>query len=500
MSSTCSSLKHIIYSKHANPATPQRLDKINPEIELISYDDLCNGADTDSSFPDVVGIDLAVVMYTSGTTGKAKGVMILHQNLIAAVQGLASRLSLSGISFDANDCYIGYLPLAHVLELAAENVLIFNGCRIGYSSPLTLSDKSAKIKKGTMGDARALKPTVMTAVPEILERIRKAVHAQVAESSPVKQAVFNYAFNYKKKQVEAGADAPMLNKFIFSKTRELLGGRLKCMVAGGAPVDVKTQQFMSICMSCPLVIGYGLTETCAAGAVQDAYDITSGRVGGPLDSCVIKLVNWEEGNYFVTSNPPQGEICIGGPVVTHGYYKMPEKTSEDYFEENGIRYFRTGDVGQWESDGALRIIDRKKDLCKMRHGEYIALGKIEAVLKTSSAVNNVLIYGSGDILMPVAVCLPVEKVVRQWAEELNLTGTLNELCQQNEIIKKMNQALLKTAKDGNLSKTEIPAKVHIDGNFEAGWLPESGLVTDAFKLKRRQLNEHYKNEIAKMTK
>ena len=118
VSSTCSSLKHIIYSKHANPATPQRLDKINPEIELISYDDLCNGADTDSSFPDVVGTDLAVVMYTSGTTGKAKGVIILHQNLIAAVQGLASRLSLSGISFDANDCYIG----SFIIYLAIINV------------------------------------------------------------------------------------------------------------------------------------------------------------------------------------------------------------------------------------------------------------------------------------------------------------------------------------------------------------------------------------------
>ena len=108
MTSTCSNLKHIIYAKHANPATPTRLDKINPDMELIVYDDLCNGNYTDSNLPEVVGSDLAVVMYTSGTTGKAKGVMILHENLIAAVQGLASRLSLSGISFDANDCYIGF--------------------------------------------------------------------------------------------------------------------------------------------------------------------------------------------------------------------------------------------------------------------------------------------------------------------------------------------------------------------------------------------------------
>ena len=117
-----------------------------------------------------------------------------------------------------------------------------------------------------------------------------------------------------------------------------------------------------------------MTETCACGSVQDAYDITSGRVGPPLGSAIVKLVDWPEGNYFIKNDPPQGksshtltppsglilgEICIGGPIVTAGYWKMPEKTAEDYFEEDGVRYFRTGDVGQWEADGALRIIDRK---------------------------------------------------------------------------------------------------------------------------------------------
>jgi len=499
VSASCG-LSNIVYCSHENPAQTEKLDKINPDTNLIKYEDL--SSDTPLSAPTVAGSDLAVIMYTSGTTGKAKGVMIQHQNLIASIAGLSSRLSISGLDFDETDVYIGYLPLAHVLELAAENVLIFNGCKIGYSSPLTLSDKSAKIKSGTMGDARALKPTLMTAVPEILERIRKAVHAQVNESSPAKKAIFNYAYEYKRKQVEIGQDAPLLNKLIFAKTRELLGGRLKAMVAGGAPVDIKTQQFMSICMSCPLVIGYGLTETCACGSVQDAYDITSGRVGPPLGSAIVKLVDWPEGNYFVKNDPPQGEICIGGPIVTAGYWKMPDKTAEDYFEEDGVRYFRTGDVGQWEADGALRIIDRKKDLCKMRHGEYIALGKIEAILKTCAAVSNIVVYGSGDILFPVAVCIPVEKTVRGWAEEEGLSSdkSFDELCQEEKIIKKMSEALLKAAKEGNLTKTEIPAKIYLDGKFESGWLPESGLVTDAFKLKRKQLNEHYKAQITTLSK
>jgi len=499
--STACDLRAIIYAGHENQAQPEKLEQINPASELVKFGDLVA---TEGAFEPVAigGDDLAVIMYTSGTTGKAKGVMMLHCNLIATIGGLSSRLRLSGLDFGADDCYIGYLPLAHVLELCAEHTLLINGCRIGYSSPLTLSDKSAKIKSGTLGDARALRPTLMTAVPEILERIRKAVHAQVQQGSALKQAIFNYAYAYKKAQVESGQDAPLLNKLLFSKTRELLGGKLKCLVAGGAPVDVKTQQFMSICMSCPLVIGYGLTETCCAGAVQDAYDITSGRVGGPLGCVNIKLVDWAEGNYSIATTPPQGEICIGGPSITAGYFKMPEKTAEDYFEENGMRYFRTGDIGQWEADGALRIIDRKKDLCKMRHGEYVALGKIESVLKTAVVCTNIVVYGSGDILFPVAIVLPVEKVVRGWATELGIDcESLVELCEKKEIVDRMSSALLKAAKEGNLTKTEIPAKIYVDGAFgETGWLPDSGLVTDAFKLKRRQLNAHYAQQIASLTK
>merc|ERR1739838_415828 len=126
---------------------------------------------------------------------------------------------------------------------------------------------------------------------------------------------------------------------------------------------------------------------------------------------------------------------------------MPEKTAEDYFEENGMRFFRTGDIGQWEADGALRIIDRKKDLCKMRHGEYIALGKVESTLKTSAAITNIVVYGSGDILFPVAIVLPVEKVVRRWAAEMGIEcESLVELCQKKEIVDKMSGALLKAAK------------------------------------------------------
>jgi len=491
-------LVHIINCKDENNKPCQALETVDASITITAFGAISQTDASTFEAPEVSGDDLAVIMYTSGTTGKAKGVMILHKNICAAIGGLTSRLKLSGISFD-DDVYIGYLPCAHVLELAAENTVLLNGSRIGYSSPLTLSDKSAKIKTGTMGDARALRPTLMAAVPEILERIRKNVDQVLKQGSAVKQAVFKYAYNYKLDQVQNGGDSPVLNRLIFKKTRDLLGGRLKAMIAGGAPVEAKTQQFMSICMSCPLVIGYGLTETCAAGAVQDAYDISSGRVGPPLGCTEIRLIDWEEGNYTINNEPPQGEVLIGGPAITAGYFKMPEKTAEDYCEIDGLRYFKTGDIGEWDSDGALKIIDRKKDLCKMRHGEYVALGKVEAALKTSGAVANIVVYGSGAILMPIAIACPVEKVLLDWAKELGVEGDLVEICKDDKINKKMMEELQATAKAATLSKLEIPNKVHIDGNFDAGWLPDTGLVTDAFKLKRKQLNDHYADVITKLT-
>merc|ERR1712058_143621 len=134
-------------------------------------------------------------------------------------------------------------------------------------------------------------------------------------------------------------------------------------------------------MGCPLMQGYGLTETCACATLMDLDDMVStGRVGAPVRGVNIRLVNWEEGNYRVTDKPkPRGEIYIGGPNVAQGYFKNEEKTKEEFFTDaEGRRWFKTGDIGQIEGDGTLRIIDRKKDLVKLQFGEYVSLGKVES--------------------------------------------------------------------------------------------------------------------------
>ncbi|XP_037534383.1 long-chain-fatty-acid--CoA ligase 3-like [Nematolebias whitei] len=336
--------------------------------------------------------DIAVIMYTSGSTGVPKGVMISHANIIASISGIAEKIP----NLCEDDTYIGYLPLAHVLELCAELLCISHGCRIGYSSPQTLADQSSKIKKGSRGDASALQPTLMAAVPEIMDRIYKNVMTKVEQMNSFQQTLFILAYNYKLEQLSKGNSTPLCDRVVFRKVRSLLGGQTRVLLSGGAPLSAATQRFMNICLCCPVGQGYGLTETCGAGTVSELWDYSTGRVGGPLACCEIKLKDWLEGGYRSLDKPhPRGEILIGGLNVTMGYYKSEAKNQEDYFvDENNQRWFCTGDIGEIHEDGCLKIIDRKKDLVKLQAGEYVSLGKVEAVLRNCPLVDNICVYAN----------------------------------------------------------------------------------------------------------
>ncbi|KAG8580784.1 hypothetical protein GDO81_007412 [Engystomops pustulosus] len=405
---------HIITSKEL---LQTKLMNILPQVPLLQHIILVDGSSSQqTAYPNNITVhtmtsvqdmgaqqakkqppsplphDIAVIMYTSGSTGLPKGVMISHSNIIAGITGMAQRIPNLG----ETDTYIGYLPLAHVLELSAELVCVSRGCRVGYSSPQTLSDQSTKIKKGSKGDASELQPTLMAAVPEIMDRIYKNVMSKVAAMSPVQKGLFSLAYNYKMKQISRGYSTPLCDRIVFRKVRKLLGGKMRVLLSGGAPLSAATQRFMNICFCCPVGQGYGLTETCGAGTITEMWDYSTGRVGAPLVCCEIKLKNWEEGGYFNTDEPcPRGEILIGGPNVTMGYYKNAQKTKEDFLVDgNGQRWFCTGDIGEFHPDGCLKIIDRKKDLVKLQAGEYVSLGKVEAALKNLPIVDNICAYAN----------------------------------------------------------------------------------------------------------
>ncbi|XP_030638129.1 long-chain-fatty-acid--CoA ligase 4b [Chanos chanos] len=436
--------------------------------------------------------DLAVVMYTSGSTGRPKGVMMIHSNLIAGMAGQCQRIPGLG----NKDTYIGYLPLAHVLELTAEISCLTYGCRIGYSSPQTLSDQSTKIKKGSKGDCSVLRPTLMAAVPEIMDRIYKNVMSKVQEMGMLQRTLFNLGYNYKLEQVNKGLDAPLCNKLLFRRVRELLGGNIRAMLCGGAPLSAATQRFMNVCFCCPVGQGYGLTETCGAGTITEYTDYSTGRVGAPLICCEIKLRDWAEGGYTSQDKPyPRGEIMIGGPNVAMGYYKNEELNEDFWVDEAGQRWFCTGDVGEVHPDGCLKIVDRKKDLVKLQAGEYVSLGKIEAALKNCPLIDNICAYANSEQNYVISFVVPNQKQLTALASKNGVEGKWEELCNHPVIEAEMLKVIKEVASSNKLEKFEIPMKVRLSAD---PWTPETGLVTDAFKLKRKELKKHYQPDIERM--
>lgn len=206
--------------------------------------------------------DCAIIMYTSGSTGPPKGVLLSHENMVSAMSAL-----INIAQFRSRDRYIAYLPLAHVLELLAESSCLMYGIKIGYSSAQTLTNKSTKVKAGSKGDANYLKPTLMCAVPLILERIYKSIVDTMRRQGWAAEELFHYFVQYKVKWADRGFDTPLLNKTLFRKIRYFVGGRVRLMLSGGAPLSPDTHSLTRTCLCVPLMQGYGLTETTACATV-----------------------------------------------------------------------------------------------------------------------------------------------------------------------------------------------------------------------------------------
>ncbi|XP_065172166.1 LOW QUALITY PROTEIN: long-chain-fatty-acid--CoA ligase 4-like [Atheta coriaria] len=462
------------------------------DIQVVKYQDvidLGSKSKFDNSMP--APDDVSIIMYTSGSTGVPKGVIIGHTNLIATIKAFCDNTYI----YD-DDCLIGFLPLAHVFELLVESVCLCAGVSIGYSSALTMVDSSSKIKKGTKGDASVLCPTVMTGVPLILDRISKNIQEKVSKGSSFAKVLFKFAYEYKQQWKRRGYTTPLIDKIVFSKVTSLLGGRMRLILSGGAPLSPDTHEQIQLCLCLKVIQGYGLTESTSCATIMDHDDMVFGRVGHATTACDIRLVNWEEGNYRVTDKPyPRGEVLIGGENISCGYYKLPEKSKEDFVEEDGKRWFKTGDIAEVHADGVVKVIDRKKDLVKLQAGEYVSLGKVEAELKTCPFVDNICVYGDSNKQYCVALVVPNQSMLNDLAQKKGISGDFEELCSKPEIEKALQQEIAEHGKKCKLDKIEIPGAVKL---VKEVWSPDMGLVTAAFKLKRKDIQARYQNEINRM--
>lgn len=438
--------------------------------------------------------DPAIIMYTSGSTGVPKGVVLPHEALITTIKAFHFVVNPP----KPGDIYLGYLPLAHILELLSEMTMLVQGIPVGYSSPNTMIDTSTKIKKGTKGDCTVLRPTLMCAVPLVIDRIYKGIQEKISKKGPFFRSLLDFCYRYKSYYRKRGMNTPILDRLIFKNMRAIVGGRIRLLLSGGAPLSPGTHDYVRCALGLPLVQGYGLTESCACGTIMDSDDWSTGAAGPPLQGVQIQLINWDEGNYTVNDKPnPRGEIVIGGGNVATEYFRLPEKTKEDFFRDaEGTRWFRTGDIGEIGPFGTLKIIDRKKDLVKLDHGEYVSLGKVESLLKTCPIIDSICVYGDPSKAYVISLVVPDRNKLTELAEKLDLgTLTFEDQCRHNKITAEVLKEMTSYAKKVKLEKFEIPGAVTLCSEL---WTPESGLVTAAFKLKRKPIQEYYQKELKAM--
>lgn len=363
------------------------------------------------------------------------------------------------------DVLIAYLPAAHILEFVFENATLFWGGTLGYGTIRTLSDTSVR---NCAGDIRELKPTVMVGVPQVWETVKKGIISKVEGGGAVTSKVFWGAFAAKGFLLNAGLPGSgLLDSVVFNKVKEATGGKLRICLNGGGPISKETQRFISIAIT-PMISGYGLTETCAMGAIMDPMAWTENALGEPEASIEIKLVDFADAGYYSTNNPPQGEIWIRGGGVVSGYLDMPEETAESFTEDG---WFKTGDIGEFDSKGHVKIIDRKKNLVKTMAGEYIALEKLESVYRSASIVANICVYAAIDRQKPIAIIVPAEPALKKVAADAGVPGdSLEELVHN----KKLNSAVLKqlqaAGQKGGLASFEIIEGVVL---ADEEWTPQN---------------------------
>ncbi|RVW48437.1 Long chain acyl-CoA synthetase 2 [Vitis vinifera] len=444
-------------------------------VSCFSWEEFALLGSLDCELPPKQKTDICTIMYTSGTTGEPKGVVYPMR---LSWQKFSKDITCLLAVFQATeeDTYFSFLPLAHVFDQIMETYCIYKGSSIGFWG--------ADVRY-LMEDIQELKPTIFCGVPRVYERIYGGAIAKISSGGALRKALFQYAYNYKLRNLEKGLRqdeaAPRLDRLIFDKIKQGFGGRVRLLFSGAAPLSRHVED---------------LTESsggCLTSIVNEFSMM--GTVGVPFPTIEARLESVPEMGYDALSNVPRGEICLRGKTLFSGYFKRQDLTESALVDG----WFHTGDIGEWQPNGAMKIIDRKKNIFKLSQGEYVAVENLENTYSRCPLITSIWVYGNSFESFLVAVVVPDKKALEDWAENHNVTGDFKSLCENLEarkyILDELNNTGQNHQNSAQLKGFERLKAIHLDPNpFDI----ERDLVTPTFKLKRPQLLKYYKDIIDRL--
>ncbi|NOR28095.1 MAG: AMP-binding protein [Lutibacter sp.] len=410
--------------------------------------------------------DLATIIYTSGTTGKPKGVMLSHNNVVTNVLDSFPRLPLS-----VGDMRVlSFLPICHIFERMLLYLYQYAGISIYFAEGM---DKIGE-------NIKEVKPSFMSVVPRLLEKIYDGIITKGSELAGIKKMLFFWAVDLGLQYQPYGKNGwwyerklALANKLIFSKWRKALGGNLETMVSGSAALQPRLAKVFTAAKM-QVMEGYGLTETSPVTSVNMYKDnfMRIGTVGKPIDNVEVKIAE-------------DGEILIKGPNIMMGYYKDDEKTASVMTGD----YFHSGDKGEIDEDGFLKITGRKKEIFKTSGGKYVVPALLENEMKQSRFIEQILVIGEGQ-KMPAAIIQPNFEFLRKWARKHHEPVSENnqDLIENPHSIKRIQKELDKGNK--NFAKWETIKRFELTPDV---WGIENGLLTPTMKPKRDEIKKKYKH-------